>query len=208
MDDFRTKPIPLKILKLLSANEKVLEASKKLDDKYESMMIAQEEEARSMAQFMDKTKHTENLSASSSISAQGHFSSPCCLIAEDSHSIAKALKRCVESRGWCVSVVDNGEDGLRLLKMRNWNCVLLDDQMPRLSGTNCIVQFREWEGHNRIARQKHVYLVSAYYAPTEYAMFPTAFDGAISKPVKMKHLLQVLDSIKEAGGSHSEILLR
>ena len=208
MDKFQTKPIPLKVLKLLSTSEKVIEASKKLDDKFERMMIMQEDKTRGMAQFMDKTKDTETVSDSSSTSALGHFSSPCCLIAEDSPSIAKDLKRCVESRGWRASVVHNGEDCLRLLKMLNWNCVLLDDQMPRLSGTNYMVQFREWESRNRIARQKHVYLISAYYVSTENAMFPTAFDGAMGKPINMKYLSQLLDFIKEAGGNHSEILLR
>lgn len=126
------------------------------------------------------------------------------MIAEDSRSVARALVRAVESRGWRASVVDNGEAALRLLKMRNWDAVFLDDQMPMLSGTSCMSCFRQWETQNRVVKQNHIYLVSGNYVSDQEnsqgkTIFPAGFDGSLGKPINLKHLTNILEKASVKG---------
>lgn len=181
----------------------VVEASNQLDGRFLKTREAENREEKELAEFMDAKSMRDDVGSVSSIGT----STPVCLVADDSISVVKALKRCIENRGWRASVVENGEDALRLLKMRNWDAVLLEDQMPKLSGTSCVIQFRGWEAKHRVARQDNIHLVSGFYVPKEHIMLPSGFDGAMGKPVKMKELVQLLDSISLNRGKRQNILM-
>ena len=81
-----------------------------------------------------------------------------CLIAEPASNIV--MKDAVERLGWHAVHVHDGEDALRLMKMRNWDAVFVENEISRLPGTGCVARFRDWEGENRIARQNNVFLLS------------------------------------------------
>jgi len=219
MDRFISKPLPLKTLKNLVTLPEVTRASKALDQKFEN--AAQDSSGGNLMlppdlQLPKKTSNnnvnreedTDNNSTVSSISggmSENYSSDLVCLIAEDSRSVARLLVRAVEARGWRASVVDNGEAALRLLKMRNWDAVFLDDQMPMLSGTSCMSRFRLWEVQNRVARQSNIFLVSSNALPLEKGTVKTAnpagFDGCLGKPIQNELLSKLLDqaSIKKKG---------
>jgi hypothetical protein len=36
----------------------------------------------------------------------------------------------------------DGEDALRLLKIRNWDAVMFDEEMSQLNGARCVGRFR------------------------------------------------------------------
>ena len=118
-----------------------------------------------------------------------------CLIAEDSIVCSKAISKCIEKHGWRTCVVTNGGDALRLLKLRNWDAVFMDDQLPCLTGTECIHKFRQWEGQNRVARQTSIFLASANYYL--HKSIPDGFDGSIGKPFQRSDVCSILDLAAE-----------
>ena len=92
---------------------------------------------------------------------------------------------------------------LRLLKMRNWDAVFLDEELPRLDGIRVIERFRAWEKDHRVTRQRNVFLISQSLVPNPSngsvsATYPEGFDGALGKPILPPNLVQLLASVAES----------
>jgi len=201
MDDSYSKPLPLKLLKELSLSDRVIEQTKILDKRYSEKCLKHSAEP-------SRSDDTLNDDVSiSSLSLTGNSSIPMCLIAEGSNSVRKALGKCVQLSGWRSAIVKDGEDALRLLKIRSYDAVFIDGLMPKMTGIDCIIQFREWEAQNRVAKQRHVYLISGSYSPKQHSIVPPGFDGALGKPVKMKELAQLLENVTKSRGQ-TQILAR
>ena len=132
---------------------------------------------------------------SNSNSSSNEKRTPVCIIADDSISTCKLMKTAIERHGWRASIANNGEEALKLLKMRNWDAVFVDDEMPILAGMSCITQFREWEAKNRVVRQDGITLISGNYQAKDHSILPKGLDGAMSKPIDWKKLMEMLDSI-------------
>ena len=193
MDDFRSKPVTLQVLKELETSFKLKQVSEVLDNvldvrKHTIDRIGSEEKQ------MDSDKRqkvTENDEVAEKVG-------PVCLVGEGTPSVSKSMVQIVEARHWNPVVVSDGEDALRLLKMRNWHAVFLDEEMPRLDGIRCIARFREWESENRVARQNNIFLVSESFVPNPSdgsvsATYPTGFDGALGKPILPADLVKLLN---------------
>ena len=115
-----------------------------------------------------------------------------CLVIEGSTIISKATEMAAENGGWKIVSVNDRESALRLLRLRNWDAVLLDEE---LSKSRFMTTFREWEKTHRVKRQNNVVLISSNFvgshekAPSSF-LLPTGFDGVLGKPLHLE-LLQV-----------------
>jgi CheY-like chemotaxis protein len=125
---------------------------------------------------------------------------PTCLIVEPPSNTV--MKEAVERLGWNAVHVSDGEDGLRLLKMRNWDAVFIENEISRLAGIGCVARFRQWESENRVAQQNNVFLLTTDFVPSPdlsvSASYPTGFNGALGKPVLMKDLRALLRFAEES----------
>lgn len=184
MNKFYSKPLHLKTLKGIAEGTEVVSLSERLDK------LAETTDAAPYCIFSNRLHVSTSECSLTSLIANRSV----CLIAEESKSISQAMTRCLELKGWGVSVVTNGEDALRLLKMRNWNVVFISNQLPLLSSGTCIAKFRKWETENRIARQNNIVMVSDNLNPNGETMLPVGFDGAMAKPFKPSFLYELLDS--------------
>lgn len=224
MDMFLSKPLKLKTIKELVVSEHVSAQSKRLDEEFSKISLekrAADSSLTSTCSSIDSHQdgdnprindESSNLVDETNSEVINHVTGPVCLIAEDSKVVGKSLVYAIEKRGYRTSLVENGEDALRLLKMRNWDIVFLDDQMPLLSGSSCIARFRTWELRNRVVRQNNVYLLSGNIGDngvdSNYTT-PAGFDGAFGKPFKMQTLYKLLESEEvRAQCDPQEILLR
>lgn len=128
-----------------------------------------------------------------------------CLVVEGTAVVSKLAKLASEKIGWKVVSVMDPDSALGLLKMRNWDAVLVDDE---LGCSRCISIFREWEKNHRVNRQKNVVLLSANYLPAVKmgASFqaPTGFDGVLGKPIE----LEALESFLREARTSEEIVTR
>lgn len=123
---------------------------------------------------------------------------PVALIATDTPTIQSndVLTR-LEAHGWKVVVVHDGKDAFRLLKMRNWDVVLIDDCLPIISGAKCISKFRLWEEQNRVNKQRNVIMacdvdIPSPFDKSSYVQPPSGFDGVIHKPISWNELEALL----------------
>jgi CheY-like chemotaxis protein len=176
MDSFLSKPVTLDVVKQLVKDEKLLHASKLLDNVF------------------DKNNVPESLNFATDLPVPGSETGLSCLIAEASKNVSLMMSKAAESKGWIAVVVEDGNKALSLMKSRNWNSVFISDDLPKLAGLQCIDEFRQWEKDNRVAKQKNVILVCNYcVAPPSStstgrscAVFPIGFDGALSTPIDLR----------------------
>jgi two-component system phosphate regulon response regulator PhoB len=65
------------------------------------------------------------------------------LIIEDDPDIQELLSHTMSREGWKLLQVKTGEDGLKILKTKKVNCVLLDIMLPGIDGLKVLKKIRE-----------------------------------------------------------------
>jgi CheY-like chemotaxis protein len=118
-----------------------------------------------------------------------------CLVIEEGGTLLELAKGALEDIGWNVVSANSIDDSTRLLNMRNWDAVFVDDD---LSSSRCITNFREWELTHRVNRQKNVILISAHFEPSKGGgssvfQVPTGVDGALPKLINNFELQNFLE---------------
>jgi len=201
MNQFFSKPITLKSLKDLSSSKAIINATSILDKKYEETLDAHYREAQIISQFRDIENFIVDdmsLSSSSQVEQSTHL---VCLLCEKSRKLVPLI----ESKGWRVCVAETGDDILRILKLRKWDIVFVDESMTNLSGMSCMVRFRKWESTNRIIHQNNVYYVSESFknCDKEHKMCPDGFDGCLVKPFHFPQVSEILDQIADSRDTYN-----
>lgn len=72
-----------------------------------------------------------------------------CLIVDDSRVIRKVSRHILETLGFAVEEAENGKEGLECCEASMPDVVLLDWNMPVMSGIEFITQLRQREGGDR-----------------------------------------------------------
>ena len=188
MDDFKAKPVTLQVLKELEGSPELKQVSEVLDS---VLGPGKHGDVEQNETAIDGEKLYANKRAKTN-------DGPVCLVGEDAMNISKSMGTIMKDKCWNPVFVNDGEDALRLLKMRNWDAVFLDEDMPLLDGIRVIERFRQWEKNHRVARQKNVVLVSQSFVPNPKngkvsAAYPAGFDGALGKPILPSDLIKLLD---------------
>ena len=65
------------------------------------------------------------------------------LIIEDDPAIQELLSHTMSREGWLLHQVLNGEDGIKILKRKSVNCILLDIMLPGIDGLKVLKKIKE-----------------------------------------------------------------
>ena len=110
------------------------------------------------------------------------------LLVDDEHVTQLYIKRLLEKQGFDVSVAENGEQALEILAGENFDCVLMDVQMPVMDGV---------EATKKIRASHAAYKDIPIIAMTAYAMrgdrekfLDAGMDDYLSKPVDKDDLFE------------------
>jgi len=116
------------------------------------------------------------------------------LVAEDNLVNQKLTGILLRKRGYQVTVVDNGRKALEAIESTAFDLVLMDVQMPELSGAEATMELRRREG------QTHTHL--PVIAMTAHAMkgdaekfLAAGMDDYLSKPVELQLLYACIDRV-------------
>ena len=108
---------------------------------------------------------------------------PVCLIA--SLDFGDSTATIFETNRWKCEVVRDCGGAMKFLKRRNWDAVLLDEDLLPTSASHCTTEFRRWEAGNRVNRQKNLFILCSMCATdndeSAVVQAPSGFDGAISR---------------------------
>jgi CheY-like chemotaxis protein len=117
--------------------------------------------------------------------------SPICLIALSERTTQPdPIPQLLESKGWKVITINDGPGSFKLLQVRTWDAVLIDDDLPQMGGVACISVFRQWEKGNRASRQRNVFLVCDGLVPSptdenSRIQPPKGCNGVLRRPVPL-----------------------
>jgi CheY-like chemotaxis protein len=107
------------------------------------------------------------------------------LIVEDDDSVRKSLLRLLQSHGWTCVSVDNGTDALQAAILDPPTLVIIDLQLPGMSGADVVRTMRR---HKALASIP-VIALSATLEDTPGEMFARA----LTKPCSAQSLLTAID---------------
>ena len=114
------------------------------------------------------------------------------LIAEDNLINQKVSTSLLMARGHQVDVVDNGADAVAAVRAKEYNVVLMDVQMPQLSGLEAARTIREFEAGT--GRRTRIVAVTAHAMKGDREnCLAAGMDGYLSKPVDKQTLFSVVE---------------
>jgi len=132
------------------------------------------------------------------------------LVAEDNRTSQRAIARILERAGHEVELADNGEAALNALDRHTFDVVLMDVNMPVMSGIEATKLYRSASIGS--ARVPVVALTAADPAEDERVCWEAAgMDACVTKPVEPARLIEVIDQVvgeRVAGATGSESITK
>jgi CheY-like chemotaxis protein len=113
------------------------------------------------------------------------------LVAEDNHVNQRLVLRMLEIRGHTVTVADNGRQALEKLKNEDFDLVLMDVQMPLMSGVEATAAIRHSE-QNVAAHLPIVALTAHAMKGDREKYLSSGMDGYLAKPIRARELDEIL----------------
>ncbi|AWS44707.1 response regulator transcription factor [Streptosporangium sp. 'caverna'] len=125
------------------------------------------------------------------------------LVVEDERRMAAALQRGLQAEGFAVDLAHDGEDGLHLARQGEYDVVVLDIMLPRLSGYNVCKQLR--------AEENWVPILMLSAKDGEYDMadgLDLGADDYLTKPFSYVVLVARLRALLRRGAKQRPSVLR
>jgi two-component system, OmpR family, phosphate regulon response regulator PhoB len=115
----------------------------------------------------------------------GDTERPVILVAEDSHTVQAMVSSRLERSGYDVLATDNGSDALRLAQERRPALVILDVEMPGMTGVEVTRMLRAENG----TRDIPIILLTAFGEETDVAAgYAAGANDYITKPFSPQEL--------------------
>jgi PAS domain S-box-containing protein len=125
------------------------------------------------------------------------------LMAEDDPSNQVATRKLLEKSGHTVTLAENGQEALKLLRTGDFDIVLMDIQMPVMGGQEATMEIRNSPG---LAACKNIPVI----ALTAYAMtgdrekfLASGMDDYLVKPVSLENLQRMIEKHAPRAGSRN-----
>lgn len=106
------------------------------------------------------------------------------LLVDDDKQLSGQLKTFLERENYAVELADDGRTGLELLRHYHYDLIILDWQMPALSGLEVLKSFREHGGRSPV-----IMLTGRAEVSDKLQGFDSGADDYLGKPFDMRELL-------------------
>ena len=114
------------------------------------------------------------------------------LVVEDNEKNRKLVRDVLTFKGYTVVEAETGEEGIRLAKERLPKLVLMDIQLPGISGIEALRQLRADDATRAIP----VIAVTASAMDRDrQTIMAAGFDGYQSKPLNVKEFMAAVEAI-------------
>jgi DNA-binding response OmpR family regulator len=125
------------------------------------------------------------------------------LIVEDESTLRRLEKNFLEKKGFVVDEVDNGDDAISQVSINQYDCILLDLNLPKTDGITVAKKIRE-KGNNTpvimVTARSQIY--------DKLEGFDNGADDYITKPFDMKELVARINSLIKRSNINQEQLLK
>jgi two-component system sensor histidine kinase EvgS len=117
------------------------------------------------------------------------------LLAEDDPSNQLPTKILLEKSGYSVVAAENGQEVLDLLAKHDFDCILMDIQMPVMDGVEATKIIRASRNLGAKSRIPVIALTAHAMRGDRESFLAAGMDGYLAKPVIMDELLKILDQV-------------
>ncbi|MFP4179685.1 MAG: transporter substrate-binding domain-containing protein [Spirochaetaceae bacterium] len=104
------------------------------------------------------------------------------LLAEDEAINRLYLERTLSAMGWTTDSVSNGEEALRVFGEREYDLILMDLTMPKVTGLDASRRIRAIEKEKGLRRTPIIALTAHAYEQNKIMCLEAGMDGFVSKP--------------------------
>jgi len=118
------------------------------------------------------------------------------LIVEDNEKNMKLARDVLQAKGYKTLEAVTGEEGVELAKQHVPDLVLMDIQLPGISG---IEAFKQIRAEARTARVPVVALTASVTPTDRSAISSAGFDAFVSKPINLKEFVETVKRFVEGG---------
>jgi two-component system cell cycle response regulator DivK len=120
------------------------------------------------------------------------------LIVEDNPKNLKLVRDTLQVRGYKTIETETGEEGVRLAQERHPALILMDIQLPGISGIEALQRLRADAGTRSIPV---IAVTASVMAQERRKVMAAGFDGFQGKPISVRELLETVRQIldKSAG---------
>ena len=116
------------------------------------------------------------------------------LVAEDSPVVRLLLQLLIENLGHLVDVVVDGVEAIHALNSKSYDVVILDIQMPRISGVE-VARFLREEG----TQNPFCWVVAISGSPaSDLSLDTVSFDRCLAKPILLRDLELLISEVTTA----------
>lgn len=114
---------------------------------------------------------------------------PTILVVDDNPTNIKLVRDVLQFKGYTPVIADNGESAVAAAREHLPALILMDVQLPGMSGTEAmkILKTDPATGHIPI-----IALTALAMKGAEESLLAEGFDAYISKPISLKHLLETV----------------
>lgn len=123
------------------------------------------------------------------------------LLIEDDEISQKLVKKLCERKGWEICITDNGEDALKLLRYSYFDIILLDIQLPVMSGLELVEKMKVMKEteNNKLP----IIAVSAYFGKSDIEKYNNAgIVDIVSKPMDIDSFYNTVEKWMIRGDRH------
>lgn len=125
------------------------------------------------------------------------------LIIEDEKDLAWPLKQTLEKQGFAVDYAQDGQTGLNLAKLNDYDCILLDLNLPELDGISVAKELRQKNKNMPI-----IMLTARSQIYNKLEGFATGADDYITKPFDLLELLARIRAVIKRKSYNNSLTLK
>lgn len=119
------------------------------------------------------------------------------LIADDSDETRNIYFQFLKKTPHQIDFSSNGSDALERFKHEHYDLILLDIQMPHLTGYEVVREIRKIEREKNLSRTFVVAVTVHAFEEDKLLAYDSGFDLHLSKPIDKKALLNLFDGFKD-----------
>ena len=118
------------------------------------------------------------------------------LIVEDNEKNLKLVRDVLEVKGFATVEAGTGEDGIKLAAERKPDLILMDIQLPGISGIEALKAVR---ADPKTASIPVVAVTASVMQQDRKLITEAGFDGYVAKPINIKEFLEAVRTVLEGG---------
>ncbi|MEJ2373062.1 MAG: ATP-binding protein, partial [Sulfurimonas sp.] len=119
------------------------------------------------------------------------------LVAEDNEANQELIKIILTKYGLSFDIVNNGLDAIELYKINEYDLILMDEQMPKMDGTQAVEKIRKFEQQHNLVHTPISALTANVVKGEKEKGLLSGYDAFLGKPIILKDLEHIFDTYLE-----------